>query len=94
MYSTDPALDVGTYKIKITGSVPLDKMNPLFKNDLFINLSVSDGCATDTILNTATLPASNLYMIESAQIVLNPTWTQLDTLCPSMRDLQREVNSV
>lgn len=65
---TDDAAFLGVYQISIVGSVPAQYMDPVYSEELLIQLNVSDACPDDEVTPTSSIANTLYYIAEDGLI--------------------------
>ena len=64
-------------------------MNPVYKEELLIELQVNDGCEDDEVTTTDTIPFQLYYIAETGLVSFKPTWTHTELGCPITYEIGR-----
>lgn len=65
---TDVPTDIGVYQISIIARVPAMFMDPVYEEELLIELQVNDGCEDDEVTTTDTIPFQLYYIAETGLV--------------------------
>ena len=93
VYTDDPA-NVGDHIVSVTGCVPGLYMDPVYCEELEINLEVNNDCQLDEVTALSTI-GNELYYIDKDGIrQFDPQWSITIPGCPATYEIGRMVNGV
>ena len=93
VYTEDKA-NLGIYQISIKGNVPNTFMDPVYMEELLIELTVKDACAEDEVTNETSIEDTLYYIAEDGVVSYLPTWSHIKEGCPFTYEVRRIVEGV
>lgn len=69
-------------------------MDPVYLEELLIELKVKDACQEDEVTNLTTIDDILYYIAEDGTIAYEPTWEHSQTSCPFSYEVTRIVEGV